>query len=43
MAQVARQALQAFVRAMLDSVPLGAESDLVDLDRLVELLVAPQE
>ena len=43
MAQVAQQALQAFVRAMLDSVPLGAESDLVDLDRLVELLVAPQE
>jgi len=43
MAQVPKQALQAFVRAMLDSVPLGAESDLIDLDRLVDLLVAPQE
>lgn len=43
MAQVAQQALQSFVRAMLDSVPLGAESDLIDLDRLVDMLVAPQE
>ena len=43
MAQVPKQDLQAFVRAMLDSVPLGAESDLIDLDRLVDLLVAPQE
>jgi hypothetical protein len=43
MSQVSQQALQSFVRAMLDSVPLGAESELIDLDRLVELLVAPQE
>ena len=43
MAQVPKQALQAFVRAMLDSVPSGAESELIDLDRLVDLLVAPQE
>lgn len=43
MSQVPQQALQSFVRAMLDSVPLGAESDLIDLDRLVDLLVAPQE
>ena len=43
MAQVPQRALQAFVRSMLDSVPSGAESDLVDLDRLVDLLVAPQE
>lgn len=43
MAQVPQQVLQAFVRAMLASVPLGAESALVDLDRLVDLLVAPQE
>ena len=43
MAQLPQQELQAFVRAMLDSVPLGAESDLIDLDRLVDLLVAPQE
>ena len=43
MAQVPKQDLQAFVRAMLDSVSLGAESDLMDLDRLVDLLVAPQE
>ena len=43
MAQLPQQELQAFVRAMLDSVPLGAESDLIDLDRLVDLLVAPQQ
>lgn len=43
MAQVLQQELQSFVRAMLDSVPLGAESDLIDLDRPVDLLVAPQE
>jgi hypothetical protein len=43
MFQVPQRALQGFVRAMLDSVPLGAESDLIDLDRLVNLLVAPQE
>ena len=43
MAQLPQQALQAFVRAMLDSVPVGAESDLIELDRLVDLLVAPQE
>ena len=43
MAQVPQRALQAFVRLMLDSVPSGAESDLVDLDRLVDLLLAPQE
>ena len=43
MAQVPQRALQGFVRAMLDSVRLGAESDLIDLDRLVDLLLAPQE
>jgi Streptomyces sporulation and cell division protein, SsgA len=43
MSQMPQQALQSFVRAMLDTVPLGAESDLIDLDRLVDLLVAPQE
>ena len=43
MFRVAQQALQGFVPTMLDSVPLGAESDLIDLDRLVDLLVAPQE
>ena len=43
MAQMPRQALQSFVRAMLDSVPEGAESDRVDLDGLAALLVAPQE
>ena len=43
MSQVPQQELQSFVRAMLDSVPSGAESELIDLDRLVDLLVAPQE
>jgi hypothetical protein len=38
-----RQALQSFVRAMLDSVPLGAESELLDLDRLAALLAAPRK
>jgi sporulation and cell division protein SsgA len=43
MAQMPRQALQSFVRAMLDSVPLGAESELLDLDRLAALLAAPRK
>ena len=43
MSQVPQQALQSFVRATLDSVPLGTESELIDLDRLVDMLVAPQE
>jgi len=43
MSQVPQQALQSFVRATLDSVPVGTESELIDLDRLVDLLVAPQE
>ena len=43
MAQMSQQALHSFVDVMLDSVPLGAESQLLDLDRLAALLVAPPE
>jgi Streptomyces sporulation and cell division protein, SsgA len=43
MAQLPRQALQSFVRAMLDSVPLGYEAELLDLDRLAALLAAPRK
>jgi hypothetical protein len=43
MSQMPQQEVRAFVQGTLDSVPLGTESDLIDLDELVDLLVAPQE
>ena len=43
MAQAPQRELAGFARAMSDTVPLGAESMMLDMDQLISQLMEPQE